>query len=252
MKKKCLVVVLMLAMVFTCIACGKNDSAVEDPVTPENENLQGSIMDNYNQLLGSTTNIDDLYGFADENIMNATPEEADQIANGIFGYGDQGTIDYTRLATYSDYYSPEMKSYLNLMSTEQTNPSMNEDGIQISLSDLLNRSEMFEQHLTNYPGGITENRAYEQYYQLVNAAVTGGYDGTDDLSYYYRNTDDSSIVDGHAYDAYHNFVSERETGYTSDILKDYVAILDNNSKSFDDDVKTFFTELGDRIRGIRE
>ena len=174
------------------------------------------------------------------------------MANGIIGFSGHDDIDYSRLNLYNECYSPEMQSYLNLMEMEQMTPSITEDGIQITLADLLNRSQMYEEHLANYSGGITENRAYEQYYKLVNAAITGGYDGQDDSTYYYRNMDSDGQVDGHAYDAYSRYLEDQGTGYTADIVRDYMNILENNNNEFGDDVKSFFSNLDDRIRGIRE
>ena len=120
MRNKYLVVIMMLTFAFssfTLTACGttdkSNDEMVqEDPTlgdTDDNTGVMdeaGDVMDEFRNMLTTSTNPEDLYSFYDTNASTRQPEELDEIIGGIFGMvSPHSDVDFTRLTSQSDYMS---------------------------------------------------------------------------------------------------------------------------------------------------
>lgn len=185
-----------------------NDTKVEENVG--NQAANGNILDNYNTLLQNETNRDNIYGFIDENITNATEAEADQLINGVIGYEDTyEDVDYTRLYAYKNYVSDEVEDFLELMYENQEKPYMNGTNLGVTLDELLDRAEDFEEHITDFPDGITTKHSYDMYVKLMDAAIVGGYDKENKVANYYKGDADNRI-DGRAVDEYMKFLADEE------------------------------------------
>ncbi|WP_167957688.1 hypothetical protein [Anaerosporobacter faecicola] len=225
-KKSLLALCMVIAMVGVT-ACGRNnnagnnnaanddsntgdntagDNAVEENVGNQTEN--GGIVDQYNTLLQTETNSDNVYGFIDENITNASESEADQLVSGILGFEDTyEDVDYSRLYAYKNYVSDEVEDFLELMYENQQKPYLSDKGLGVTLDELLDRAEDFEKHITEFPDGITTQPSYEAYCKLMNAAIVGGYDSTNSESGYFTG-DAKNRIDGRAVDEYMKFLAD--------------------------------------------
>lgn len=183
-----------------------NDASVEDNVGNQAEN--GGIVDQYNTLLKNETNRENVYAFIDKNITNASEAEADQLIAGVLGFEDTyEDVDYTRLYAYKNYVSDEVEDYLELMYENEQKPYMNNNGLGVTLDELLDRAEDFEEHIAEFPDGITTQPSYEMYVKLMDTAIRGGYDRANNVASYYQG-DAQNRIDGRAVDEYMKFLAD--------------------------------------------
>lgn len=255
MRNKYLVVIMMLTFAFssfTLTACGttdkSNDEMVqEDPTlgdTDENTGVMdeaGDVMDEFRNMLTTSTNPEDLYSFYDTNASTRQPEELDEIIGGIFGMvSPHSDVDFTRLTSQSDYMSDEMRNYVNFMSQDQESPFVDEEGIHASLDELLEHCYTLETHLDAYQNGVTYPYAYEKYKQLLNTAITGGFDEINGVSNNYVSGDNANVVDDHAVTSYAAFIEKYPDSKTAKILTEYMHVLTDNNKEMNDNVREFY------------
>lgn len=183
-----------------------NDATVEEKVGNQANN--GDIVDRYNTLLKNETNRDNVYAFIDENIENASEAEADQLIGGVLGFEDTyENVDYARLYAYKNYVSDEVEDYLELMYENEQKPYMNNNEVGVTLDELLDRAEDFEEHIAEFPDGITTQPSYEMYVKLMDTAIRGGYDRENNVASYYQG-DAKNRIDGRAVDEYMKFLAD--------------------------------------------
>lgn len=243
--KNLVAVVVIIAMI-SITACGRNktndnnteengsntgDNTQQDNTTEDNVGTGGAtgIADQYNTLLQGNPSREDVYGFIDKNITSASEDEADQLVNGVLGYEDTyENVDYTRLYAYKNYVSDEVEDFLELMYENEQTPYMDNNKIGVTLDELLDRAEDFEKHITEFPDGITTQPSYEMYCNIMNAAITGGYDKANNVPSFYKGDADNRI-DGRAVDEYMKFLADE----VDDGNEDQVSTNDttNNGKA---------------------
>lgn len=184
-----------------------NDTKVEENVGNQET---GGIIDKYNTLLKNETDREKVYGFIGENITNASEAEADQLVSGVIGYENTyEDVDYERLYAYKNYVSDEVEEFLELMYENHQKPYMNEKELGVTLDELLDRAEEFEEHIAEFPDGITTQHSYDMYVKLMDAAIVGGYDKEKKVANYYKGDADNRI-DGRAVDEYMKFLADEE------------------------------------------
>ena len=227
-KKSIIALIVIIAMIGVT-ACTKKDNTANDnnnavndgsntgDNTPDDANVEenvgnqaedGSIVDRYNSLLQTETNRDNIYGFIDENITNVSEAEADQLINGVIGYEDTyEDVDYARLYAYKNYVSDEVEDFLELMYENHEKPYMNDTALGVTLDELLDRAEDFEEHITDFPEGVTTQHSYDMYVKLMDAAIVGGYDKENKVANYYKG-DANNRIDGRAVDEYMKFLAD--------------------------------------------
>lgn len=185
-----------------------DDTKVEENVGNQTEN--GGIIDRYNTLLQTETNRKNIYGFIGENITNVSEEEADQLIKGVLKYEDTyEDVDYAHLYAYKNYVSDEVEDFLELMYENHEKPYMNGTALGVTLDELLDRAEDFEEHITEFPDGITTQHSYDMYVKLMNAAIVGGYDKENKVANYYKG-DANNRIDGRAVDEYMKFLADKD------------------------------------------
>lgn len=257
MKNKNLVVigitVLSLSMIAGCGIKDHSDSSGDQKIVADESGNSvalgesSQLIENYQEVLQSATSEDELYQFIDENISNVSTDEADQLVKGLIGFkGDASDVDYQRLSEYKDKFSTEMQSFIDLMTTEQENPAITDDGIQLTLADLLQRCLQFENQWTTYKDSTTGNYSYEMYLTLLNAAIAGNYDGENADTNYYINSD-LEHIDGHAIDEYTTFTENNEDSITAKVLTDYLEILNDNDKVLSENVQQFYQSISEKV-----
>lgn len=225
--KKTIIALIVIVAMISVTACSRNknnannntaedgsntgDNTPADDATDNNvgnQTANGGIVDQYNTLLQTETNRDNVYGFIDKNITNASESEADQLIAGVLGYEDTyENVDYSRLYAYKNYVSDEVEDFLELMYENQEKPYMTGTNINVTLDELLDRAEDFEKHITEFPDGITTQPSYEMYVKLMNAAITGGYDKANNVANFYHG-DAENRIDGRAVDEYMKFLAD--------------------------------------------
>ena len=217
--------------------------------TGEGDTGSGDILTDYNTMLQGAGSQDDIYGFLDENIANATTDETDQMISGLIGYTGMATaVDYTRLSEHSSYLSDEMGRFVELMRQEQETPSVTSDeGNQLSVTELLNRATEFETLMNDYPDGVTQQYAYEMYEQIMSAAITGGYDAGTSAANQYLSEDGGTIGENYLTE-YNDFVGGEQSGTrTAQIVSDYVGMYDDKG-TVTDDITSYFNNFATKLK----
>ena len=207
-------------------------------------------MEDYQTLLSAGNNDEDIYGFFDENMGNFEQGDVDTMMSGFFGrFDDIGQVDFNRLSVHSDAMSPEMKDFVELMMTEQGSPSITEEGIQLTLIDLLDRCKIYEDFLQRYPNGQNYQYAYDQYERMLTNAISGGYDGESTSTHYYMDTENEGQIDPLAIDAYKTFIESNPDSITARVVSDYVTEMSQNKNQINDTANTYYQGLGEKIKG---
>ncbi|WP_455716709.1 hypothetical protein, partial [Anaerosporobacter sp.] len=235
--KKSIIALLAIVAMISVTACGRNDAANNNKNNAANDGnnavndgsntgnstannagvearvgnqANGGIIDEYNTLLANETNRENVYGFIDENIKNATEAEADQLVAGVLGFENTyEDVDYTRLYAYKNYVSDEVEEFLELMHENEQKPYMNNNQIGVTLDELLDRAEEFEEHIAQFPDGITTQPSYDMYVKLMDAAIVGGYDKENNVASYYKGSEENRI-DGRALDEYMKLLADED------------------------------------------
>lgn len=263
MRNKCLlVVIMMLVLAFSSVAltaCGTTDKSNDEMVQSEEDptlgdsdqnmgNETGDVMGEFRNMLSTSTDPEDLYSFYDTNAATRKPEELDEIIGGIFGMvSPHSNVDFTRLSSQSDYMSDEMRNYVGFMSQDQESPFVDDEGIHASLDELLEHCYTLETHMNAYPNGVTYSYAYEKYGQLLNTAITGGFDEKNGVSNNYVSSDNANVVDDHAVTSYAAFIEKYPDSKTAKILTEYMQVLTDNNKEMNDDVRDFYRNVFGRF-----
>lgn len=240
---------------------GANDAEVTDDTadnTADNTAANGAgtggnVLDSYNTMLQGAGSQDDVYNYINENISGATAEEADQMITGLIGYTGMATaVDYSKLEAHKGYLSDEMGKFIDLMKQEQEKPSITTgEGDKLSVTELLNRASGFEKLMNDYPEGATNQYAYEMYEQIMNSAITGGYDAKNKTANSYL---DNGTTLGESYlKEYNDFVGGEQAGTkTAGIVSNYVGMFDKDSK-VNDKITSYYenfkTNLKDAFTG---
>ncbi len=286
MKKRMAVLVCMLSLAaFGLAGCGRNaDAAQDDGVIAEdnvNQDEAGlgandasvtdntannvtdnttagngagnTVLDSYNTMLQGAGSQDDIYKYIDENISGATAEEADQMVAGLIGHTGKATaLDYSKLGAHKNYLSDEMGRFVDLMKQEQEKPSITTgEGNQLSVTELLNRASGFENLMNDYPEGATNQYAYEMYEQIMNQAITGGYDAKNKTANSYLN--DGTTLGESYLKEYNDFAGSTQAGTkTAGIVSDYVGMFEKGGEVTDKITayyENFKTNLKDAFTG---
>lgn len=228
--KKSMIALMVIVAMISVTACSRkkenvknNNNAVNEGSntgdnTPNDTNVEenvgnqetGGIIDKYNTLLKNETDREKVYGFIGENITNASEAEADQLVSGVIGYENTyEDVDYERLYAYKNYVSDEVEEFLELMYENHQKPYMNNEELGVTLDELLDRAEEFEEHIAEFPDGITTQHSYDMYVKLMDAAIVGGYDKEKKVANYYKG-DAENRIDGRAVDEYMKFLADEE------------------------------------------
>lgn len=243
---------VLLFLVLISILSGCNHNQVEDTkiekettneleVTPSKN--EKTMIEEYNQLLQETNDIEKVYQFIETHIDKATPKETDQLIHGLYGYlNDAMEVDYARLEEF--YYSlPEnVQEFVMLMKTETKIPAIKEGKIMIPLKDLLKRCQALEDHMDNYEDGLTFTFAKNLYMKQMVAAITGGYDTVNKTENIFLEEDGKKIAT-YAYKEYENFINTHYDTKTKDIVEAYVKVLKKSKKAMNDDVILFYETI---------
>lgn len=196
-------------------------------------------------LLEKTNDIEELYTYIENNAEGATKEEWDEWIRGITNFGE-GDAEYDRFQEYRGNMSEEMKSFVELMSAEQARPSFNEEGNQLTLGEILERCIAIEQHMTAYGKGDTYSILYPKYCQLINAAITGGYDGLNIETNEYLEKDKKHIRTN-VIEEYERTIKDNPDSETADILEDYVKVLKENDNIVNKNVEKFYGNIYEEV-----
>lgn len=221
------------------------DKAEISKVSPDVMTGDTKEKENFSDLLERTDDIEELYAYIEDNAEGATKEEWEEWITGVAGFGESDT-EYGRFQEYRGEMSEEMKSFIELMSAEQLRPSFDEEGIQLTLGEILDRCIAMEQHIEFYGEGDTYSILYPKYCQLVNTAITGGYDEVDLETNEYLE-DDKKHIRTNIIEEYEWTMKDNPDTRTAEILKDYLEILKENDNIVNENIEKFYNNIYNEI-----
>lgn len=266
MKKK----VILLLMCVTCCAmfsaCGRKNTENTDPLTgqeqnteiaqenvPLEENANAANGTDFETLLAQENNANGVIDYINTNIVGATENDIHRFFTGLLGYGNNiRDIDFTRLEESRQYMPEDMVAFMELMKLEKESPSMvmsNEENrmtIGLTLSEMLERALLFEQHIEKYPNNVSTEAATTLYEEIATHAITGGYDKTTGVAHYYQGAT-ADVVDEQALTYYQQFVDANPNTKLGQVVKEYITVLQENHFKLNDNVENFYHSIHERL-----
>lgn len=265
MKKKVLTCLLGALCCAFLASCGKNNTGNEgkDPLTGEElsseatgentndvtGNGQTNGGDEFDQLLNTSNDVGGVVTYITENIATATESDITRFFNGLFHFGnDLRDIDYSQFEESKQYLPEDMIAYMELMKLENQSPSMvmsseeNRKVIGLTLSEMLERALLFEQHIDKYPNALSTEAASMMYEEIATHAITGGYDPSNGVEHYYQGNS-ADVVDEESIQYYQQFVNANPDSRLAGIIDEYIKLLRENNYRINDDVEAFYKGL---------
>lgn len=253
-KNKITCFMIELVTLLTAVnGCGQKLPPVSEEITSGefvDEALEGKTgegsLEAYRLKLSGTGDAEDIYRFVEDNIGRQGSKEADQMIAGLIDFvGDENAVDYARLSVFEDLVSPEMAGFLKMMITEQKEPALSQQGIEVSLGELLERVITAEDQIERFPDGLTYKYACKKYTGLLCAAVTGGYDRQRGIPNAYA---EKEILKASAIEEYAAFAENYECTESAGVVRDYLDLLGKNENRITADTEEFYGGLAGRIQ----
>lgn len=266
MKKKvltCLLGALCCAFLASCGTNNNTGNEGKDPLTGEEltsdamgEDAEGMSSegqstggDEFDQLLNNSNDVGGVVGYITDNIATATESDITRFFNGLFHFGDDlRDIDYSQFDESKQYLPEDMIAYMELMKLENESPSMamsseeNRKVIGLTLSEMLERAVLFEQHIDKYPNALSTEAASRMYEEIATNAITGGYDPTNGVEHYYQGAS-ADVVDEESIQYYQQFVDANPDSRLAGIVDEYIKLLRENNFRINDEVEAFYKGL---------
>jgi hypothetical protein len=252
-------------------ACGNKDNTNEnkDPltgeeVTEDNNSETDAVGDGsvawsgdfteYDAMLADeNTNPNDITDYINTNIVGAAADDVDYFFRGLLGFGnDVRDIDFTSLESSRQYMPEDMIAFTELMRLEGDTPSMmmsdteNRKVINMTLSEMLERALLFEEHLEKYPDNASTEAAQRLYEEIATNAISGGYNSTEGIAHYYQG-DTADVVDTDAIAYYEQFIEANPNSNLAKVVEEYVSLLKSNNYQLTTEVEEFYKSLYSKL-----
>ncbi len=275
---------MLAAMALTCAlslaACGNKNKTNEnkDPLTGEdmsqtdesssadsngendnnnnsnNNNNSSANANEFDKMINDkNTDPNNIISYINTNIVKAGADDVKHFFSGLLGFGDDiRNIDFTKLEDSRKYMSEDMVAFMDLMKLEGETPSMkmsdkeNRRVINMTLSEMLERALLFENHLKKYPNDVSTEAAAKLYEEIATNAISGGYDKAQGIAHYYKGDSDDTI-NKEALEYYQKFVNANEGSNLAGIIKEYIDLLQTNQFKINDSMESFYASLHDKL-----
>ncbi len=146
----------------------------------------------------------------------------------------------------------DMIAFMDLMRLEGDTPSMamsdeeNRKVINMTLSELLERARLFEQHLEKYPNNVSTDAAARMYEEIATSAISGGYNKEEGVEHYYKG-ESNDVIDQKALQYYQQFVQANPDSNLAKIVTEYINVLQSNDFKINDSMEDFYRGLHGRL-----
>lgn len=272
---------VLAAVCVTCAlsvaACGKKDNRNEnkDPVTGADQSqtnesgsteggsegtneggsdATGGDHSEFDAMIGDeNTDPNSIINYINTNIAGAAVSDVKRFFTGLLSFGDDiRNIDFTGLEDSRQYMPEDMIAFMDLMRLEGDTPSMvmsdeeNRKVINMTLSEMLERARLFEQHLEKYPNEVSSEAAARLYEELATNAISGGYDRTGGVEHYYKG-DSNDTIDQKALQYYQQFVDANPNSNLGKVVAEYINVLQTNDFKINDNMEEFYRGLKGRF-----
>ncbi len=268
---------VLAALCFACAlstsACGKKDNRNEgkDPITGADQSQTNESSDNegsnegnneggsnaadgdyseFDAMIGDqNTDPNQIIDYINTNIAGAAVSDVKNFFTGLLGFGDDiRNIDFTQLEGSRQYMPEDMIAFMDLMRLEGDTPSMimsdeeNRRVINMTLSEMLERARLFEQHLEKYPDGVTAEAASRIYEEIATNAISGGYNKAEGVAHYYKgDTDD--VINEKVVQYYQQFAEANPDSNLGRVVTEYANVLQTNGYKINDTMEDFYKGL---------
>lgn len=271
--RRAILAALCCVCALSIAACGKKDNRNEnkDPITGadqsqtnENGSEEGSSEGGSDTAEGDHSEFDAMIGdentdpnsiinYINTNIAGAAVNEVKRFFTGLLSFGDDiRNIDFTGLEDSRQYMPEDMIAFMDLMRLEADTPSMvmsdedNRKEINMTLSEMLERARLFEQHLEKYPNEVSSDAAARLYEEIATNAISGGYNRTEGVDHYYRG-ESNDVIDQKALQYYQQFVEANPDSNLAKVVSEYINVLQTNDFKINDSMEEFYRGLQGRF-----
>lgn len=258
-------------------ACGKKDNRNEnkDPITGADQSQSsesgseegsseggseggsetaGGDHSEFDAMIGDeNTDPNSIINYINTNIAGAAVSDVKRFFTGLLSFGDDiRNIDFTGLEDSRPYMPEDMIAFMDLMRLEGDTPSMtmsdkdNRKEINMTLSEMLERARLFEQHLEKYPNEVSSEAAARLYEEIATNAISGGYNRTEGVEHYYKG-ESNDVVDKKALQYYQQFVDANPDSNLAKVITEYINVLQTNDFKINDNMEAFYRGLQGRF-----
>lgn len=208
----------------------------------------------FDAMIGDeTTDPNSIINYINTNIAGAAVSDVKRFFTGLLGFGDDiRNIDFTGLEDSRQYMPEDMIAFMDLMRLEGDTPSMvlsdeeNRKVINMTLSEMLERARLFEQHLEKYPNEVSSEAAARMYEEIATNAISGGYNKTEGVEHYYKG-DTNDMIDQKALQYYQQFVEANPDSNLGKVVAEYIDVLQVNDFKINEAMEEFYRGLQGRF-----
>ena len=208
----------------------------------------------FDAMIGDkNTDPNTIINYINTNIAGAAVSDVKRFFTGLLSFGDDiRNIDFTGLEDSRQYMPEDMIAFMDLMRLEGDTPSMimsdkeNRKVINMTLSEMLERALLFEQHLEKYPNEVSSEAAARMYEEIATNAISGGYNRTEGVEHYYKG-DTNDTIDQKALQYYQQFADANPDSNLGKIVKEYINVLQTNDFKINDSMEEFYRGLQGRF-----
>ncbi|MDE7268403.1 MAG: hypothetical protein K2N89_13150 [Lachnospiraceae bacterium] len=195
----------------------------------------------------------DIMDYINTNIVSAGVADVERFFSGLLSFGDDiRNIDFTKLNDSRQYMPEDMIAFMDLMKLEADSPSMvmsdqeNRKVINMTLSEMLERAALFEQHIEKYPNHVTTDAAKKIYEEIATNAISGGYNSAEGIGHYYKGDTDNE-VNKEALKYYQQFAEANADSALGQAVKEYIDVLQTNQFQINDNMESFYKGLHNKL-----
>lgn len=275
--RRAILAALCCVCALSIAACGKKDNRNEnkDPITGADQSQSsesgseegsseggsqggsetaGGDYSEFDAMIGDeNTDPNSIINYINTNIAGAAVNDVKRFFTGLLSFGDDiRNIDFTGLEDSRQYMPEDMIAFMDLMRLEGDTPSMtmsdkdNRKEINMTLSEMLERARLFEQHLEKYPNEVSSEAAARLYEEIATNAISGGYNRTEGVEHYYKG-ESNDVVDKKALQYYQQFVEANPDSNLAKVVAEYINVLQTNDFKINDNMDAFYRGLQGRF-----
>ncbi|KRQ87141.1 hypothetical protein ABG79_00939 [Caloramator mitchellensis] len=149
-------------------------------------------------------------------------------------------IDYESYKKYSSYVTDDIKEYINIMSLESTKVPAKDAALIIGWNEVIERAINQERFIKNYPNSAKINEI-KQLYKKYLGFILYGVDNTPIFN-------EDGLILKDVKNTYIQVIKSYKVSGVTEIIKDYIDILQNNNDKITNDADKFRQIVIDSIK----
>ncbi len=212
------------------------------PILEEKYYANDTIQSKINSIYTSDFDINKISSIQDEELKDLLTETLNsgykiKTAEGMYF----PIIDHKLYDKYSLYVTPDMKEYIDIMSTESEKAPAKDAALVIEWDELLKRSLSMEKFINKYPESIKVNEI-KKLYENYTSFILFGLDNTPLFHY------DTKAINSKAKAAYIAVAENNRDSKLADTLRDFLDILEKNNYKLTVEVDNYRKSIDNNIQ----